>query len=80
MQHNQRVQEGATSDPPISILAIDPHDEFKNWHLNMGGADGLHGIVEAYSADQRQQLVEPFYYGPSQKICNMVALTLGATL
>lgn len=62
MQHNQRVHEGATSGPPISILAIDPHDEFKNWHLATGGADGLHGIVSAYSVEQRQQLVDPFYY------------------
>ena len=62
MQHNQRVQAGTASGPPISILAIDPHDEFKNWHLATGGADGLHGIVSAYSAEQRQVLVEPFYY------------------
>ena len=62
MQHNQRVQAGTASGPPISILAIDPHDEFKNWHLATGGADGLHGIVSAYTDEQRQQLVEPFYY------------------
>ena len=62
MQHNQRVQEETVSGPPISILAIDPHDEFKNWHLATGGADGLHGIISTYSAEQRQQLVEPFYY------------------
>lgn len=62
MQHNQRVQEQVVTGPRISILAIDPHDEFKNWHLATGGADGLHGIVSAYSAEQRQQLVEPFYY------------------
>lgn len=62
MQHNQRVQEQTTAGPSISILAIDPHDEFKNWHLATGGADGLHGIVSAYSAEQRHQLVEPFYY------------------
>lgn len=68
MQHNQRVQEGTASGPPISILAIDPHDEFKNWHLATGGADGLHGIVSAYSAEQRQQLVEPFYYLSSKDI------------
>jgi uncharacterized protein len=62
MQHNQHVHEEDTPGPPISILAIDPHDEFKNWHLATGGADGLHGIVSAYSDEQRQQLVEPFYY------------------
>ncbi len=62
MQHNEQVSAQLTCGPPISILAIDPHDEFRNWHLATGGADGLHGIVSAYSDEQRQQLVEPFYY------------------
>ncbi len=62
MQHNQRVHEEATHGPPISILAIDPHDEFRNWHLATGGSDGLHGIVSSYSNRERQRLVEPFYY------------------
>jgi hypothetical protein len=62
LAHNQRVHEHASSGPPISILAIDPHDEFRHWHVASGGADGLHGIVSAYSNEQRRQLVEPFYY------------------
>lgn len=62
MQHNQRVYEKVSDGPPISILAIDPHDEFKNWHLARGGVDGLHGIVSSYSNDERRHLVEPFYY------------------
>lgn len=62
MQHNQCVRENEGQGPPISILAIDPHDEFNNWHLNTGGADGLHGIVAGYTATEREQLVEPFYY------------------
>jgi hypothetical protein len=62
MQHNQRVQESAAQGPPISILAIDPHDEFRHWHLATGGADGLHGIVSGYTEHQRQLLVDPFYY------------------
>jgi hypothetical protein len=62
MKHNQRVHETTACGPPISILAIDPHDEFKNWHLGTGGADGLHGIVSGYSSEERQELVEPFYY------------------
>lgn len=62
MEHNQRVHEEATSGQPISILAIDPHDEFRHWHLASGGADGLHGIVAGYSSEQRRHLVEPFYY------------------
>jgi hypothetical protein len=62
MRHNRRVQEQTAPGPPISILAIDPHDEFKSWHLSTGGADGLHGIVSGYTNEQRQQLVAPFYY------------------
>jgi hypothetical protein len=62
MKHNQNVLKESIQNPPISILAIDPHDEFKNWHLGTGGADGLHGIVSSYSDAERRQLVEPFYY------------------
>jgi hypothetical protein len=62
MQHNQRVHESITQGPPISILAIDPHDEFRHWHLATGGADGLHGIVSGYNDAQRLSLVDPFYY------------------
>lgn len=62
MQHNRRVRADETPGPSISIFAIDPHDEFRNWHLSSGGADGLHGIVESYSAEEKQALVEPFYY------------------
>ena len=46
----------------VSMLAIDPHDEFRFWHLPSGGADGIHGIVEGYSAVEQRQLVDPFYY------------------
>jgi len=62
MKHNQNLLKGSIQGRPISILAIDPHDEFKNWHLGTGGADGLHGIVSSYSAAERLKLVEPFYY------------------
>ncbi len=48
--------------PKGSILAIDPHDEFRYWHSQVGGADGIHGIVASYSDEERQDLVEPFYY------------------
>jgi len=43
-------------------LAIDPHDEFRSWHLPTGGKDGIHGIVMGYSPQERQQLASPFYY------------------
>lgn len=62
LAHNRAVVGGHAEGPPASILAIDPHDEFRSWHLATGGADGLHGIVAAYSPQERAGLVEPFYY------------------
>lgn len=62
MQHNQAFVQGTTEGPPISILAVDPHDEFRTWHSATGGRDGIRGIVNGYSEEDRSQLVEPFYY------------------
>ncbi|MGZ0710101.1 ATP-binding protein [Coraliomargarita sp. W4R53] len=62
MLHNQLVSSGERQDRLCSILAIDPHDEFQTWHARTGGRDGIRGIVAGYSACEREQLVEPFYY------------------
>ncbi len=62
MDLNQNVASGATAGPPVSIFAIDPHDEFRSWHAATGGADGIRGIVNGYSDAERAQLVDPFYY------------------
>lgn len=62
MLHNQSISEQGVEDRPISILAIDPHDEFRRWHYPSGGVDGIHGIVNGYKSQQQQQLIEPFYY------------------
>ncbi len=70
LNHNQAVTEGRSEGPQASIFAIDPHDEFRHWHLASGGADGIHGIVESYSATERQQLVEPFYYLSAKDLGN----------
>jgi uncharacterized protein len=61
-EYNRKVFRGEAKSAPASIFAIDPHDEFRFWHLNAGGADGVHGIVETYSAEEKRDLVEPFYY------------------
>lgn len=37
LQHEQK--------PPVSVLEIDPHDEFRFWHGAIGGKDGIHGIA-----------------------------------
>ncbi len=61
-EYNRKVFRGETKSAPASIFAIDPHDEFRFWHLNSGGADGVHGIVASYSPEERRDLIEPFYY------------------
>lgn len=62
LAHNRSVAAGQRADSAVSIFAIDPHDEFNRWHSTTGGANGIHGIVMGYSADERARLVEPFYY------------------
>jgi hypothetical protein len=62
LQHNRTVQAGTTQGPKASVFAIDPHDEFRTWHANTGGADGIRGIVRGYTDTERSNLVAPFYY------------------
>ncbi|SIO63284.1 protein of unknown function DUF87 [Singulisphaera sp. GP187] len=62
LEHNRGVAFGTTPGPRVSILAIDPHDEFRTWHAAIGGADGIRGIVEGYGQGERSELIEPFYY------------------
>lgn len=62
LRHNQSVAAGTSRSPRASVFAIDPHDEFRTWHANTGGADGVRGIVRAYSDEEKQALVAPFYY------------------
>jgi Helicase HerA, central domain len=68
--HNQLVSQGRRKGPRCSIFAIDPHDEFQTWHARSGGADGIRGIVESYTADERKELVEPFYYLTAKDLQN----------
>lgn len=46
----------------VSMLAIDPHDEFLEWHEKSGGRAGISEIVENYSAEDRAALADPYYY------------------
>jgi hypothetical protein len=62
LEHNRAILHAELVGPRASIFAIDPHDEFRSWHLAIGGADGIHAVVDAYTADERERLVEPFYY------------------
>jgi DNA helicase HerA-like ATPase len=62
MEHNQLVATSKRKGPRCSILAIDPHDEFQTWHARTGGSDGIRGIVNGYTAKERLDLANPFYY------------------
>jgi hypothetical protein len=62
LNHNRAVLRGAAPRPRASVFAIDPHDEFRTWHANTGGADGVRGIVRGYSEAERTDLIAPFYY------------------
>jgi uncharacterized protein len=68
LEHNRLVHDQTRTGPRASILAIDPHDEFRTWHANSGGADGVRGIVQRYSPQERHALVEPFYYLSAQDL------------
>jgi len=68
MEHNRKVAAGKVAGPPCSILAIDPHDEFQTWHSKVGGADGIRGIVNGYSATEKKALAEPFYYLTAREV------------
>ena len=60
LDHNRTFHGDA--QPRVSVFAIDPHDEFRTWHANTGGADGVRSIVRSYSDEERNDLVAPFYY------------------
>jgi hypothetical protein len=62
LDHNRAVVAGEKQGPRASVFAIDPHDEFRTWHANTGGADGVRGIVRGYSEAERTDLIAPFYY------------------
>lgn len=62
LDHNRAVMRGTVRGPCASVFAIDPHDEFRTWHSNTGGSDGVRGVVHGYSEDERRSMVAPFYY------------------
>ncbi|MBD1863991.1 ATP-binding protein [Trichocoleus sp. FACHB-46] len=71
MDYNQAATQQKSQEvnkPLVSMLAIDPHDEFRFWHGAIGGKDGVHGIVKGYSSEERKALVEPFYYLTAREV------------
>ncbi len=68
MNHNKLVSQGKRKDSKASILAIDPHDEFRRWHQPMGGKDGIYASVQSYTDQERADLVDPFFYLTARNI------------
>ena len=60
-KHNARVEKDGKGQK-VSMLAIDPHDEFLDWHKKTGGRGGIADIVAGYSEEDRKKLVAPFFY------------------
>ncbi len=60
-KHNQRVRETGKGQK-VSMFAVDPHDEFLDWHKKTGGRGGIREIAEAYSPEEKVELVDPYFY------------------
>ena len=60
-KNNEQVQKTGNGQK-VSMLAIDPHDEFLDWHKKSNGRAGISEIVENYSEEERDKLVAPYYY------------------
>ena len=62
LDYNQQCYSKQLLEPKASLLAIDPHDEFRRWHAATGGADGMRAIALGYNEEERSALIAPFYY------------------
>lgn len=65
LSNNQRLfetprNEWGSNDRPVSLFAIDPHDEFARW--KPGSQGGITRIVREMTTEQRAGLVDPFFY------------------
>lgn len=60
-KNNERVLKTGKGQK-VSMLAIDPHDEFLDWHKKSGGRGGIGEITSKYTADEKAALVDPYFY------------------
>lgn len=60
-RHNKRVLDMG-SGQKVSMFAVDPHDEFLDWHKKTGGRGGIREIAGSYSPEESRKLVDPYFY------------------
>lgn len=68
-KNNERVRKTGKGQK-VSMLAIDPHDEFLDWHKKSGGRAGISEIVASYSVEDRAALADPYYYLTAKDIAD----------
>ena len=60
-KHNKHVLDTGRGQK-VSMFAVDPHDEFLDWHKKSGGRGGIREIAGGYSPEEAKELVEPYFY------------------
>lgn len=60
-KHNKHVLDTGRGQK-VSMFAVDPHDEFLDWHKKSGGRGGIREIAGSYSPEEAKELVEPYFY------------------
>ena len=60
-RHNKHVLDTGRGQK-VSMFAVDPHDEFLDWHKKSGGRGGIREIAESYTPEEAKQLVAPYFY------------------
>ena len=60
-RHNKHVLDTGRGQK-VSMFAVDPHDEFLDWHKKSGGRGGIREIAESYTPEETKQLVAPYFY------------------
>ncbi len=67
--HNKCVHDTGKGQK-VSMLAIDPHDEFLDWHKKSGGRGGIAEIAGNYTSEERAALVDPYFYLTPKEIAD----------
>lgn len=60
-RHNKYVLDTGVGQK-VSMFAVDPHDEFLDWHKKTGGRGGIREIAASYAPEEAKQLAAPYFY------------------